>query len=47
MIRAIRLIFADIHEADALLTVDDESGWPRDVERRKPKTMIDTVVLDH
>jgi hypothetical protein len=47
MIRAIGLIFADRQVAQALLTVDDENGWPRNVERRKPKTMIDTVALDH
>ena len=47
MIRAIGLISADRQVAQALLTVDDEHGRPRNVERRKPKTMIDTVALDH
>jgi hypothetical protein len=47
MIRTIRLTLADVYEADALLTVDNERGWPSDVERREPKTMIDTVALDH
>jgi hypothetical protein len=47
MIRPIRLTFADVYEADALLTVDDERSWPSDVERRQPKAMIDAVALDH
>jgi hypothetical protein len=47
MIRAIGLTFADRQVANALLTIDDENGWPSNIERRKPKTMIDTVALDH
>jgi hypothetical protein len=47
MIRAIGLTFADREVANVLLTVDDENGWPSNVERRKPKAMIDTVALDH
>jgi hypothetical protein len=47
VIRTIRLTFADIYEANALLTVDDERGWPSDVECREPKAMINAVALDH
>jgi hypothetical protein len=47
VIRTIRLTSADIHEADALCTVDDKRGRPSDVERREPKPMIDPVALDH
>jgi hypothetical protein len=45
--RTIRLASADVHEADALGTVDDKRGRPSDVERRQPEPMIDAVALDH
>jgi hypothetical protein len=41
------LPLADVNEADTQFTVDDESRWPSDVKRRKPKTVIDAVTLDH
>jgi hypothetical protein len=47
MIRTIRLTFTDVHEADALLPVDDDRGWPSDVEGGKSKMVIDAVALDH
>jgi hypothetical protein len=47
VIRTIRLASADIHEADALRTVDDKRGRPSDVERRQPESMIDPVAPDH
>jgi hypothetical protein len=47
VIRTIRLPLADVYEANTLLTIDDERGWPGDVKRREPQTMIDTVALDH
>jgi hypothetical protein len=43
----IRLASADVHEADALRTVDDKRGRTSDVERCQPETMIDAVALDH
>ena len=47
MIWTIRLPLTDVNEADTLFPVDDESGWPGDVKRREPKTVIDAVALDH
>jgi hypothetical protein len=47
MIRTIRLTLANVYEANALLTVHDERGWPSDVEGREPKPMINAVALDH
>jgi hypothetical protein len=47
MRRTIRLTLADVDEAEALLTVDDERGWPSDVKGRQPEAMIDPVALDH
>jgi hypothetical protein len=47
VIRTIRLTSADVHEADPLRTVDDKRGRPSDVERRKPKPMMDAVALDY
>jgi hypothetical protein len=46
VIQAIRLIPADVDEADALLTVDEKYSRPSDVERREPKPMVDPVALD-
>jgi hypothetical protein len=47
VIRTIRLTCADIYEANALLTVNNERGWPSDVEGREAKAMINAVALDH
>jgi hypothetical protein len=47
VIWTIRLTPADIHEADALRTIDDERGRSSNVERRQPESMIDPVALDH
>jgi hypothetical protein len=47
VIRTIRLTSADIHEANALRTIDDKRGRPSDVERRQPQPMIDPVTFDH
>jgi hypothetical protein len=46
MIRTIHLPFADGHEADVLLKVDDERGWASDVEGGKSKPVIDAIALD-
>jgi hypothetical protein len=47
MIQTIGLTSAQIHEADALRTIDDKCGRPSDVERCQPQPMIDAVALDH
>jgi len=47
MIRTIRLAFADIDEAQALVAIDDEGRWPSDVEGGEPETVIDPIAFDH
>jgi hypothetical protein len=47
VIRTIRLTSADVYEADALATIDDERGRPSDVKCGQPQAMIDAITLDH
>jgi hypothetical protein len=46
VIRTIRLTLADVDEADALLTIDDERRRAGDVEGCEPEPMVDAVALD-
>jgi hypothetical protein len=47
MIRTIRLTLADIHEAQALVAVDDERRRPGDIEGGESETVIDPIAFDH
>jgi hypothetical protein len=47
MIRPIRLPLADIHEAQALVAVDDERRRPSDVEGGEPEMVVDSIAFDH
>jgi hypothetical protein len=46
MIRSIPLIRTDVHEADALMAIDDERRWPGNIEGGEAETMIDPILLD-
>ncbi len=45
MIRPIPLTRTDVHEADALMAIDDECRRPGDVEGSEAETMIDPILL--
>lgn len=36
-----------MHEANALLTIDDERGWAGDIQAGNAKAMVDPITLDH
>jgi len=46
MIRTIRLTLADMDEAEAPRTIDDERRWPGNIESGQPQAVVDAIALD-